>query len=80
MKFCEPCERTVAPAADGDCPWCGAGLTPIPRPRKSKTPPPPVVDLMAALKAALPQSNYGRRLLVEQAQSADAVDPVGGNG
>jgi len=35
-KFCEPCERTVEPAADGDCPHCGAGLTPIPRERNPR--------------------------------------------
>jgi hypothetical protein len=53
MKFCEPCDRRVMPAADGDCPWCGAGLTAIPRPRKAKRQAP--VDLMAALRAALPK-------------------------
>lgn len=35
-KFCEPCERTVKPAADGDCPHCGAGLTRLPRTKTSR--------------------------------------------
>lgn len=30
-KYCEPCDQAVVPAKDGDCPHCGAGLTPIPR-------------------------------------------------
>lgn len=69
MKFCEPCERRVVPAADGDCPWCGAGLTAIRRRRKPKKQQP--CDLMAALKAALPEDQRSA-----QPESADAVDPV----
>lgn len=30
-KYCVPCEATVYPAKDGDCPNCGAGLDTLPR-------------------------------------------------
>ncbi len=30
-KLCEMCIKAVTPAKDGDCPFCGAGLQPIPR-------------------------------------------------